>query len=729
MAELNNETMKLLNRLYNLSSEENIFLKAAKDGIKSTEEEISRTTTDQQDQEIEKSNRESELEEFVNTKNALIDTFGTLDDSMFKPLMAIDVDFQVSKLVEDTRERAPKHIEDLERVIQGIGEKISECITRRSELEEQLNTYNLDLEKAERDKTGLISLLEQSLSSDPAERDALSTNYVKGVLSKFDHFTTGEINELAKIIMFPEDGLFEYDQKVKAGEIDFNQQPVEEVKEEEPTIDIEDLERVISNSTSEEPVEEVAEEEEESEEEEVPEEEVEEPEEEETPEEEKEEVHNIEDIYQHKEEPKEIEEVPEEEVEEETEESEDSIEDFLREIGINVERLKSNNNYEEMKELLESTNQDVISEGYEILRSVNAEDAAYTMADGHMYIADSELNSKVAILRANGISDNKIKEILESDKDILRSSYQDLSAKLKSLKESGKTISDDTIGILSSDLVTYNRNIDLLKDKGYEIEEKEQTNYFDVLHTSPYIEADTEILKDYLISIVRKNGKYALDIFYKDPRKLLLDIDDIIESNLEGIIDTNPEVLGKKANGLLSRVKYCLDKGLDIREGQDGPYLPYVVDYYAFAEKEGYDVNLPDLVDRNSTNSSLTDVLGNDIVGKLVDTLNNYYSNLTEYETIKLSDSNNHRLEELINTTEKKFNAETVGKYTYKLGDLFISRNKLERNISIILNALEDMEEQPEGIDDMIILTSALYNLREDEESIRKTVSECLGSN
>ena len=39
------------------------------------------------------------------------------------------------------------------------------------------------------------------------------------------------------------------------------------------------------------------------------------------------------------------------------------------------------------------------------------------------------------------------------------------------------------------------------------------------------------------------------------------------------------------------------------------------------------------------------------------------------------------------------------------------------------------MEEQPEGIDDMIILTSALYNLREDEESIRKTVSECLGSN
>ena len=720
MAQLDTETINLLNKLYNLSSDDNIFIQEATRGIHNTEEEISSTTSEQQSQEIEKSNREGELQEFVNTKNALIDTFGTLDDAMFAPLKAIDVDFQVGRLVADTRERAPKHIEDLEKVIQGIGEKISECISRRAELEDQLNKYNDDLTKAERDRTGLISLLEQSLSSDPAERDALSTNYVKGVLGKFEYFSTSEVNELAKIIMFPEDGLFEYDEKVKKGEIDFNQPEVAEEPEpvvEEPAIDIEDLERVISKK--EEPiVEEHPEEPEivapieippvEPEEEEPTEEPAPTPVEEPTPV---------------------VEETPEEPAEEPEEEKDNSIEAFLIDNGFDLDRFRDTDKYDDVMKLLSSADRETITENYEILRSINAEQAAYTIADDHMYIADPELNSKLTILRANGISDRAIKDLIESDKKVLREGYQELSDKIKSLKDSGRNLSDETLTLLSTDLATYNKNIDMLKNKGYEIEEKEQTNYFDVLHVSPYIEADTEILKDYLISIVRKNGKYALDIFYKSPQVLLPDVDDIIEGNLEGIIDTNPEVLGRKVDGLLARVKYCVEKGLDITDGQDGPYLPYVVDYYTFASKEGYDVRLPRLVDRNSTNSSLKDILENDFVELLVDTLNNYYNDLTEYKTIKLSGEANSKLEHLIDVVEQKYHAEVSGKYAYKLGDLLISRNKLERNISIILDKLEKTEEPTDGIEDIIILTAAIYNLRQDERSIRKMVAECLGYN
>ncbi len=42
---------------------------------------------------------------------------------------------------------------------------------------------------------------------------------------------------------------------------------------------------------------------------------------------------------------------------------------------------------------------------------------------------------------------------------------------------------------------------------------------------------------------------------------------------------------------------------------------------------------------------------------------------------------------------------------------------------------LESEDEAVEGLEDMIIFTSALYNLRQDEETIRRTVSECIGSN
>ena len=57
----------------------------------------------------------------------------------------------------------------------------------------------------------LVSLLEQSLSEEEIERESLTASFVKKVLVSFGVFTNDEISKLTKMIIFPEDGLYEYD--------------------------------------------------------------------------------------------------------------------------------------------------------------------------------------------------------------------------------------------------------------------------------------------------------------------------------------------------------------------------------------------------------------------------------------------------------------------------------------------------------------------------------------
>ena len=78
---------------------------------------------------------------------------------------------------------------------------------------------------------------------------------------------------------------------------------------------------------------------------------------------------------------------------------------------------------------------------------------------------------------------------------------------------------------------------------------------------------------------------------------------------------------------------------------------------------------------------------------------------------------------------EQRFHAEQIGKYTYKVAEGFISKPKLERHLKVIVKKLEQNGESIDGIENEILLTSMLYNLRQNEPTIRKMVETCLGFN
>ena len=114
-------------------------------------------------------------------------------------------------MLAQVQEKSPAFIEGLRNTIEGIKNDI---IGYNSELDmanEELTNLRGQLVIHNEQRAQLVSLLEQSLSTEEIERESLTASFVKRVLTSFDVFTVDEIAKLTKMIIFPEDGLYEYD--------------------------------------------------------------------------------------------------------------------------------------------------------------------------------------------------------------------------------------------------------------------------------------------------------------------------------------------------------------------------------------------------------------------------------------------------------------------------------------------------------------------------------------
>ena len=263
-----------------------------------------------------------------------------------------------------------------------------------------------------------------------------------------------------------------------------------------------------------------------------------------------------------------------------------------------------------------------------------------------------------------------------------------------------------------------------------DIDDKEARNHMAILFDSLYIPKNVEILKQYIISILKSNGKYALSVFWKTPEELLFSIDDLVEGGLENVIATHPEVLGMSTEQLLRRAKFCEQEGKDVfTDSMRSETHDYITKPEKFGKQFGY-VTLPELTERNTTNGMLANVIGNpDYVEILLNTLEDYYSNTDTYTVPEIDDSLKDTYENLCHYLEEKGNAKLAGKFTYDIDGVSICKNKLERHIAVILNALTAADQPINGVEREIALVAALYNSRLTEEQLRKVAGSCLGFN
>lgn len=760
MAQLSQNTIRLLDRLFNLKGEDNVIIKRIKDEISTTENEMTVTTQEKNNNEVQKNELQGKLTVFQNQSDSFKAVFEGIDDATFASLREIGIEFEISKMLSTIEEKAPDYIASLNDQINEYGKKIEDNEHKIEELTNNLENLHRNQATSEEDRLKLTSLLDQSLSSSEIEREVLTVNFVKKILSLFDLFDENEIKELTKIIMFPDDGLFEYaknyDKRLANGEISLDDQS--SVTEENNIEEIKPIEDIS-------PSEETEEENNESSTAEIYKEEITSSEttpdvEEPSVEDNQEEIINITNDdstseidlsslnnSSENEEPKELEEETEETtidsepttiipiIEPDPEPVEESIEEFLEKIGLSIQKFTDYNEtpVSEIMAYLNQIDRTLIERNYEILRSLNVdEETIYKYFQNILYLADSDLNNKITILRAKGINDKIITQNLNELKSCFRLSYEEFQKRINAIETMDGSLTEENAYLLSYDVALYEENLSLLNDAGYDMSEEEKRNFCYVLSTSINTKEIIEILKNYLISITRKNGKYALGVLWQKPYNLLTGIDDLIEYNLENIIATNPEVLATNIDNIIRRVKYCEENGIPVsEEGATVSYFDYILNQERFTKKFGQ-VELPTLANRHEINQILAEIISakenREELHKLSEILKDYYASTKMYSKIELNAEQEQELSSLLQKMTNNLKAELIGKNTYKLNNLYISKNKLERHLAIFLSHKEELNNQ-DNYENEILLMAALYNMRQDEGNLQKFVTETLGFN
>ena len=410
---------------------------------------------------------------------------------------------------------------------------------------------------------------------------------------------------------------------------------------------------------------------------------------------------------------------PEEEVNKVVEEikEEDEFNDELLEIGIDPKAINGSNRSRIIK-ALKDADKKTLSNNFELLKSLDINPDNFYEIDNndYMYLTDTELSNKVNTIRGKGIKDSVIKnQILNSG---LKMNATDLENRIKQMADNKEELKESNIFMLNHDLVNIEKNIAKLNEAGMELDAKEKRNYMAVLERCNNIDDLINILTTYVVNLSKRNGKFELNILLSNAKELLFSLDDLIEKGLEDQISETPEVFDYNIDMILNRIVYCKENDIPIYDEDDNLIKDYIYDAREFVSSYP-DVKLNDLITREEANEELEKAFDNEVASKLIATLNNYYEELDNYENVE--PNNRELFEKLLNSIDE-LKITNIGKNTCKLNNVIISKNKLERNLSIIVNNLNDDELIDNNIK-TTVLVSALYNLREN--NIDDIVSKC----
>lgn len=342
----------------------------------------------------------------------------------------------------------------------------------------------------------------------------------------------------------------------------------------------------------------------------------------------------------------------------------------------------------------------------------------------YMYLTDPTLANKITLFRSKSISDNTIKALIEAG--ILVESLETITKRIELIEVDGEKLSEDNINLLKKDLIKYYDRIELLKSLGIELDANEVRNYMELIVSTPYLEADLEILKQYLVRIVRKNGKYALDIFWKSPTELVTTIDKMIEASLEEVMVANPETLGLNVDELIKRVKYCNENGIPYYNREKEATESYITSPLDF-QNQFPEANLND-ININTNNEKISELTGNEYVNMLTGTLNSKYAkDIIEYDELTEEEKNN--VKKLTDIIERNFNADTTSPNTYVISDVVVSKKKVERNLALLIKFMNQEGRTIEGLEKELVLTAILHNMISGEEAMNKIANSSMGFN
>lgn len=214
MKALSPDVSALLDKLYNLRGEDSVVLVEMDKQKNKAEETKARTTEEKKNLQEKIADLEKQNEELNDQGEKLVELLSGINREEYATVLdRLRIDFDPQSLVEKLNKSLPRTIDSVvldtkkaEEKLVKVEEEMNTAITTIDELairrdaalanQEKLNEY-FDLALS-----GRINITRDSITS---------------LLEQFN-FTEEEQREAAKILMFPEDALFSYDEKVKEKE-------------------------------------------------------------------------------------------------------------------------------------------------------------------------------------------------------------------------------------------------------------------------------------------------------------------------------------------------------------------------------------------------------------------------------------------------------------------------------------------------------------------------------
>lgn len=207
MTNMKEETRLLLDKLYNLKSHESVILTNMNYEKQQAEETKSRTTKEKNALESKIKTLTAEETLLAEQGNSLVSVLKNINKDDFSTVLEkLDIDFDPNSLKVKVEDLLPRAVDKVKREkaesnekLKTIGKEMHDASTMISELvirrEEALSNQSKLKEYFRLSLEGNINITREELTS---------------LLAKFE-LSEDEIKEAAKILMFPEDGLFEYE--------------------------------------------------------------------------------------------------------------------------------------------------------------------------------------------------------------------------------------------------------------------------------------------------------------------------------------------------------------------------------------------------------------------------------------------------------------------------------------------------------------------------------------
>lgn len=211
MKMLTAEITKLLDKLYNLRGEDSVILSKMEKERAKAEETKERTASEKTTLQEKITNLAEEERVLAEEGEKLVATLSRIKTDDFKIVLEkLNVDFDPDKLSEEVNQMLPKTIDKVQEEKKNAKE---ELVLVESEMNTAIATIEelaIRKDEALANQARLNEYFELALNGNiNITRDSITS-----LLEKFD-FTEDERREAAKIMMFPEDALYDYENKLR----------------------------------------------------------------------------------------------------------------------------------------------------------------------------------------------------------------------------------------------------------------------------------------------------------------------------------------------------------------------------------------------------------------------------------------------------------------------------------------------------------------------------------